>query len=270
MTSSSTNTNRHPSEIFHFKGFPPLAAAWSPGGGRIAFGMQQEHIQILDGRTHQTLRVLHIPTPVAALAWEPAGKRLAATGPDHTVWVWDTMSGDCIEQYVGHQRGLYQRRQQQVTALAWSPDGQQLASGSSDGTIDIWNARSAAHCGCLTGPFPAAEPVAALRWVSSSRLISVARASCTRLAIWQDRRKVVEREVASEVVAFTSVPDDGKIIFGLADGSLHLWNQEAGTFRLDSLATIEGRILALIWKDVLQVLSIQLDVVAQQAVGVEI
>lgn len=55
---------------------------------------------------------------------------LAAGGPDGTVCVWNTLTGECLWTLVGH------------TAIVWSmsamPD-QKLASGSADCTVRIWD-----------------------------------------------------------------------------------------------------------------------------------
>src|SRR5690606_20795058 len=54
---------------------------------------------------------------------------------DHTVRIWDAVSGSTRRILEGHNGAIY--------ALAWSPDSSTLASASEDYTIRIWGRRSA-------------------------------------------------------------------------------------------------------------------------------
>jgi WD40 repeat protein/serine/threonine protein kinase len=70
-----------------------------------------------------------------AVAWSPDGERLASAGQDHTVRLWNAVTGNEIMQLMGHTAT--------VAAVAWSPGGKQLASASNDGTVIIWDAEGA-------------------------------------------------------------------------------------------------------------------------------
>jgi WD40 repeat protein/tRNA A-37 threonylcarbamoyl transferase component Bud32 len=59
--------------------------------------------------------------PVEGVAWSPDGKRLASGG-QHEVTLWDTMTGSEIRSLSGHI--------DEISAVAWSPDGALLASAS--------------------------------------------------------------------------------------------------------------------------------------------
>ncbi len=58
--------------------------------------------------------------------------RLATASNDHTVHIWDSLSGAHIYTYGGHTKW--------ATSLAWSPDGTRIASASNDMTVQIWQA----------------------------------------------------------------------------------------------------------------------------------
>src|SRR5262249_28770051 len=78
-----------------------------------------------------------------AVAFSPDGSRLAASGPDYTIKVWDVATGKEIFTLRGHRQGTYRYRQG-VNGLAFSPDGHKLASAGGDTTVRIWNMETGA------------------------------------------------------------------------------------------------------------------------------
>jgi WD40 repeat protein len=66
------------------------------------------------------------------VAFSPDGKRLASTGDDQTVRVWDTATGQELLTLKGHK--------DRVWRVAFSPDGNRLASASKDQTVKLWDA----------------------------------------------------------------------------------------------------------------------------------
>src|SRR6185437_2757625 len=74
---------------------------------------------------------------VTSLTWSPDGKMIASTSDDHTVQVWNPLTGAALFTFHGHS--------QTVNAVAWSPDGKRLASGSEDGTAQVWDATTGKH-----------------------------------------------------------------------------------------------------------------------------
>lgn len=67
---------------------------------------------------------------VAALAWSPDGRYIASGSWDHTVQVWQALTGTPLLTYKGHSSD--------VASVAWSPDGRSIASGSWDHTVQVW------------------------------------------------------------------------------------------------------------------------------------
>jgi eukaryotic-like serine/threonine-protein kinase len=72
------------------------------------------------------------PATVMSVTWSPDGKRIASTGADYTVQVWDAFTGDHVVTHSGHNTG--------INGAVWSPDGKRIASTSYDGTVQVWNA----------------------------------------------------------------------------------------------------------------------------------
>lgn len=71
--------------------------------------------------------------PVRRIRFSPDGTKLASTGRDGLVIVWDAaLNADAepISVFEGHTAG--------INDVIWSPDGDLLASGSDDGTALFW------------------------------------------------------------------------------------------------------------------------------------
>ena len=75
---------------------------------------------------------------VYSAAWSPNGYRIASSGTDKLVLVWDAATGGNFRTYKGHK--------DYVRSVAWSPDGTYIASGGgnypsvSDTTVQVWEA----------------------------------------------------------------------------------------------------------------------------------
>jgi len=68
---------------------------------------------------------------VYGVAFNPAGKRLAAGCADNTIRLLDVAKRQEVAELRGHS--------DYVHAVAWSPDGTRLVSGSGDGTVRLWD-----------------------------------------------------------------------------------------------------------------------------------
>ncbi|MBN1121822.1 MAG: hypothetical protein JXJ17_12140 [Anaerolineae bacterium] len=100
---------------------------WSPDGDQLAFVAAGE-IVIWDIEQREAVNRLfgHRDT-VVSVDWSDYG--LASGSMDHTVKVWNPITGDVLQSYDDHNGT--------VSAVSWSSDGL-LASGSEDGAVIIW------------------------------------------------------------------------------------------------------------------------------------
>ena len=73
---------------------------------------------------------------VESIAISPNGTTVA-TGSDHTVQLWDAVTGERIATFEGHEARVMEVVENHVWALSFSPDGAVLASGAWDG-IKLW------------------------------------------------------------------------------------------------------------------------------------
>jgi WD40 repeat protein len=80
---------------------------------------------------------------IAAVAFDPDGRRLAATGPDGAITIWDLESRRPAATLTGHSSG--------VVGLAYSPEGRKLASAGQDRTLRVWDAATGESLLVLSG-----------------------------------------------------------------------------------------------------------------------
>jgi WD40 repeat protein len=115
-----------------------------------AVAMSPTTPQIVSASADRSLRLWAAPVNVSRFQSHPLplnaiktvvfsadGTRIAAGLRDHTVNLWDFVSGRWLGCLCGGHRAS-------VTAVAFSPDGQRVASGSRDNSIRIWDLKTLA------------------------------------------------------------------------------------------------------------------------------
>jgi len=101
-------------------------------------------LQGVESEWPQALSTLHGHSSwVRAAAFSPDGLQLASGSGDHTLRLWDVMSGAPIALLEGHSHS--------VTSVAFSPGGSLLASGSGDHTLRLWDVKTATSIMKLEG-----------------------------------------------------------------------------------------------------------------------
>ena len=130
-------------------GTPPLYAAWSWDGVRLAVraqqpGVVQDTILIIDAATGVTLTTLPPQTAlISALAWSPDNQHLASAHRHGPIHIWDLTSYRVINSLTGHD--------QPITCLAYDSVGGRLAAGAANGAIFIWRPHRPHHPDRLEG-----------------------------------------------------------------------------------------------------------------------
>ncbi len=83
--------------------------------------------------TH-TEQILQHKSMLWYAALSPDETKVASACVDHTVWVWDKLSGKCLHVLEGHTDTIQQ--------TAFSSDGHIIASASHDGTVHLWDVQT--------------------------------------------------------------------------------------------------------------------------------
>ncbi len=244
--------------------------AFSPDGKLLACG-DNGTVRVWDAATGQLIRTLAVGKgSVAAVAFSPDGRSLAAGGPQPGVRVWDTRTwqdrpalaaptvfalafspdGEWLAVAVG--TGLVQvldvrsgaevgqlrgSPQGAAGALAFSPDGQRLAVGGADHTVRLWDLR------------PLAPPPADAR----ARPVSAAPdGGFTRAAVLtaDDRLRVLDGAGGAELLRVRGFKDFAESMALSPDGKRLAFSPRQGLFGRDAVlvrSVPDNRALRTVW-----------------------
>ena len=159
-------------------GLAGLAAA----GGGAAWYLMQPHTTAM-GTTLYTYTGHE--NQVLAVAWQSvahatssttATPRIASGSLDHTVQVWDALTGNHVFTYKGHNGA--------VEVVAWSPDGTRIASGSLDHTVQVWDASTGHRLLTYSGH---SDGVLSLSWSPDGKYIASAGKDAT-VQVWDTKK----------------------------------------------------------------------------------
>lgn len=115
-----------------------IGTTFSPDGRTLA-AWDGEKLVLFDIRSGAVSRQFDAypgsAAPFVAATFTPDGKRVAASGADGFITIWDAATGDPVLNLSGHD-GL-------VIGLAFEPDGKRLISTARDGTALVWDTAAA-------------------------------------------------------------------------------------------------------------------------------
>ncbi|MHC5830424.1 MAG: WD40 repeat domain-containing protein, partial [Nostoc sp.] len=80
---------------------------------------------------------------VWSIAFNPDGEMIVSSSEDHTVKLWDTVTGQCIRTLKGYTNAF--------RLIAFSPDGKTWVSGSGDRHGRLWNVEAGVCLKTLPG-----------------------------------------------------------------------------------------------------------------------
>jgi WD40 repeat protein len=170
-----------------------------------------------------------IGTRINKLAFSHDGRALVSTSEDHTVRVWDAITGQQRFQFAGQPRWHL--------TLAISPDGTRVAAGTEEGGIDWWRLPEGKPGGVLRDP--RLMHIRALAFSADGRRLASGSLD-NRVRLWDLERNTLIRAFPRTLLSFASVafsPDGRRLLAGTADGGgIKIWNLADG----EEVATLRG------------------------------
>ena len=169
-------------------------------------------IDLRDGKVRY--RLAGHGTWVSAVAFAPDGKRLAVSGNEGAIKVWETETGRELRNLGGIGAA--------GNCLAWSPDGRRLASAHPDGFVRIWDPETGHETARIS------HTALHLAWSPDGTRIAAA-GSGDQVRIWAAADGQPSGPVQSLGANGIAWAPDGRRLAGVSrDGSLVVWDTASG------------------------------------------
>ncbi|MFB2894540.1 NB-ARC domain-containing protein [Aerosakkonemataceae cyanobacterium BLCC-F50] len=166
---------------------------------------------------------------VCAIAFSPIAPVLASGSSDHTIKLWDLLTGQCLQTLRGHTS--------RVWSVVFNPDGKMLASGSDDRTIKLWDSSTGqcqqtlqGHsnwvCAIAFSPNLASQLLASASYDQTVKLWDIQTGECLKTLLGH----------TNWVWSTAFSPDGQTLASGSGDRTIKLWDVQTG----DCLQTLHG------------------------------
>ena len=108
-----------------------MSLAFKADNTTIISGSHDEFIRIWSIDNGKQLKSINVGNSVWSVVVSQNGKKMALSGKNNTVQIWNVENGELLRTYKGHT--------EEIMCLTISNNGKFIASGSMDNTIKIWN-----------------------------------------------------------------------------------------------------------------------------------
>jgi len=198
----------------------------SPSGARLAVGLRDGELRVLDAASGETQRVVEVWGGAHGFAFRPDGAAFAVAR-DGGVEIAALESGSA-PTLLEHEGAI---------AVSWSPDGRRIATSSFSGlTTRVWTAEGAR----IVEITHEANPTAVLLDGAGRLLVSTWRYGVEVLHAESGRRLRGFDDHVGEIWSLDANPvDPGQIVSCAGDGGVHLWEVDSARslYALDTGAT---------------------------------
>jgi WD40 repeat protein len=196
--------------------FSPDGKLLASAGGEPSRSGELKLWNVADWTLARAFNEPHSDTIFAA-RFSPEGDRIATSGADRFVKIWNTADGSLIRSLEGHTH--------HVLGVAWRMDGKILASGSADNTIKVWDTTNGEQKRTIQG---LQKEVTSISFVADGpRAIVSAGDNTVRLYNTDSGGNERNFGGAADFVYSAATSADGKLVVGGGqDGVLRLWNGE--------------------------------------------
>jgi len=190
-----------------------------PDGAHIAAADRAGRVKVVDVATGQEVASLRLAEGSArrALAYSPDGRRLAGTGEDRQVYLWDVPTYRLSARLAGHTGEIF--------SVAFSADGRRLASAGADRTVRVWDVDTGESRAVLRGH--TGEVFTAVFHPDGARIASGGRDRV--IWLWDAARgeEVARLQGHTNYVFSLAFSPDGKSLASASgDSTVRLWDTE--------------------------------------------
>jgi WD40 repeat protein len=192
-----------------------MGAVWSPDGNRVAsFDIDNGEVIIWDPNTgNELLKFSNHQDFIMWVAWSPDGSQILSTGAHGEAYVWDTYTGDIIQELYPDSYKL------DVISAVWTKDGKRAYVYSADGIVNLFEV----HSGISLMQFEIPRPSLS-QFLLSPNESRILKGGVGGASVWDVKNgvEILTYDAPGWVDAAYS-PDGKKILIGCNWGTLEIY-----------------------------------------------
>jgi DNA-binding beta-propeller fold protein YncE len=162
---------------------------------------------------------------VQTVAISPDGSRIATSGWDWTLKLWDAKTGKQDGEPLMEQEGYV------YSGLAFSKDGSRIVAAGNDPTIRLWNAKTRRVIGRLdmSDVLKGNDDVVSVAFSPSSPNGSIIVAGTREQGVWlwdagTGQRRTFEGKPSGNIATVAFSADGARILAGTEEGTVQMWD----------------------------------------------